>query len=223
MMRMFGHWRSQATLRVRIALALKGLPVTETSIDILNGGQFDAGYLAVNPQAMVPALEDPDGAGGPALTQSLAILEWLEETHPAPPLLPADPRGRARVRALCLIMAADAHPLVVPGVRDRLARQFGADEAAIGDWCQHFMARGLAAVEQHLARDPVPGAWCHGDAPGMADICLYGLIAGYAQRNGSLEAWPNVARIGALAEADPRFAAAHPMRQPGAPKPAAGG
>jgi maleylacetoacetate isomerase len=215
MLRMYGHWRSQAALRLRIAFALKGIAWAEASIDILGGGQFDPGYTALNPQAMVPTLEHPDG--GAPLTQSLAIMEWLEETHPTPPLLPRDPRGRARVRALSLVVAADSHPLVVPGVRARLAEQFGADEAAIGAWSLHFMGRGLRAVEAHLARDPVPGAWCHGDAPGMADICLYGLLAGYAQRGGSLEGMPEVARVGALCEADPRFAAAHPLRQPGAP------
>ena len=111
MMKLYGHWRSQAAMRVRIALALKGIPHEEVSIDILGGGQFDPAYLALNPEAVVPTLED---GAGPPLVQSLAILEWLEEMHPMPPLLPPEARGRARVRALALICAADAHPLVVP-------------------------------------------------------------------------------------------------------------
>ena len=218
-MRVHGHWRSLAAMRVRIALALKGLAWEEASVDILGGGQFDPAYLAVNPQAVVPALE-AEGAGGPPLFQSLAILEWLEETHPSPPLLPADARGRARVRGLALIVAADSHPLITPRVRARLAGQFGAEEADIVAWSVHWMEAGLRAVEGHLARDAGPGGgsgWCHGDAPTMADICLYSLVAGFEQRGGSLAPMPNVARVAALCAADERFAAAHPLRQPGAP------
>jgi maleylacetoacetate isomerase len=216
MMRLYGNWRSLAAMRVRIALALKGIAYEETSVDIMGGGQFAPEFLAVNPQAAVPALEDGQG---PPLFQSMAILEWLEETHPAPALLPADPRGRARVRALALIAAADSHPLLVPRVRARLATQFGADEAALVAWSLDVMQTGLRAAEAHLARDAVPGAWCHGDAPGMADIVLYSLRAGHEQRGGRLDGLPNLARVFALCEADPRFAGAHPLRQPGAPKP----
>ena len=216
-MKLHGHWRSLATMRVRIALALKGIAYEEVSVDILGGAQFEPAYLAVNPQSVVPALEPGDG--GPPLFQSLAILEWLEETHPTPPLLPADPRGRARVRGLAQIAAGDTHPLLVPRIRDRLAGQFGADEAAITAWSLEWMGRGLRAIEARLAGDGVAGAWCHGDAPTIADICLYGVIGGYLQRGGSLDDLPNVARTGALCDADERFAAAQPMRQPGAPKP----
>jgi len=215
MMTLYGHWRSLAAMRVRIALALKGIAYEEVSIDILGGGQFTPEFLAVNPQAAVPVLETGDG---PPLFQSMAILEWLEETQPAPALLPADPRGRARVRALALIAAADSHPLLVPRVRARLGAQFGADEAAIVDWSMHFMGLGLTAAEGHLARDAVPGAWCHGDAPTLADIALYSLRAGHQQRGGTLDGLPNLARVFARCEADPRFAAAHPLSQPGAPR-----
>lgn len=216
MMKLYGHWRSQAAMRVRIALALKGIAHEEVSIDILGGGQFDPAYLALNPEAVVPTLDD---GAGPPLVQSLAILEWLEEMHPMPSLLPPEARGRARVRALALICAADAHPLVVPSARARLAAQFGANEAAIVAWSMHWMTRGLQAVEGHLARDAVAGGWCHGDAPTIADICLYSLYAGYEQRGGRLDGMPNLARVVALCGADPRFAAAHPLRQPGAPRP----
>jgi len=215
-MKLYGHWRSLAAMRVRIALALKGIAYEEVSIDILDGEQFQPGYMAVNPQAAVPALDTGDGA---PLFQSLAILEWLEETHPTPALLPADARGRARVRGLALIAAADSHPLLVPRVRAQLAAQFGADEPAIAAWSRHFMDLALRAAEAHLARDAVPGAWCHGETPGLADIVLYSLRAGHQQRGGTLDGLPNLARIFALCEADARFSSAHPMRQPGAPRP----
>ncbi len=211
---LYDHWRSLAAMRVRIALALKALAHVERSIDILGGGQFAPDFLALNPQAAVPVL---DAGDGPPLFQSFAILEWLEEMHPTPPLLPGDAPGRARVRALALISAADSHPLLVPRVRGRLARQFGADEAAITAWSVHWMATGLRATEAHLARDAVPGPWCHGAAPTLADLCLYSLYAGYEQRGGKLDSMPNVARVVAACEADPRFIAAHPLRQPGAP------
>ncbi|WP_431268283.1 maleylacetoacetate isomerase [Dankookia sp. P2] len=216
MMRLYGNRRSLAAMRVRIALALKGLAYEEVGVDIFGGEQFSPESLAVNPQAAVPALED---GSGPPLFQSMAILEWLEETHPAPALLPGDLRGRARVRALALIAAADSHPLLVPRVRARLGAQFGAGEPQLVDWSRHFMQLGLLAAEAHLARDAVPGAWCHGDAPGLADIVLYSLRAGHEQRGGTLDGMPNLARVFALCEADPRFAAAHPLRQPRAPKP----
>ena len=122
------------------------------------------------------------------------------------------------MRALSLIAAADSHPLLVPRVRARLGAQFGADEAAIASWSRHFLEAAMAAAEAHIARDPVPGDWTHGATPGMADIVLYSLRAGHEQRGGTLEAYPNLARIFALCAADERFAAAHPLRQPGAPK-----
>jgi maleylacetoacetate isomerase len=215
-MQLFGHWRSLATMRVRIALRLKGLDVAETAVDILGGGQFEAGFLALNPQARVPALVVDDG---PPLVQSLAILEWLEESYPAPALLPADARGRARVRALGQIIACDTHPLLVPSVRARLGAQFGAGPEAIADWARHWITAGLTAVEGHLARDAVPGAFCHGDAPGLADICLYSICVGSALFGGLPPGLPQVARVAARCAALPEFAASEPLRQPGAPAP----
>src|ERR1700761_9451095 len=131
MIKMFGFWRSIASFRVRVALNLKGLPFEEEMIDIDAGVQHRPEYLALNSQAVVPPLVI-DGAA--PLTQSLAILEYLEETHPTPPLLPADPRGRARVRSLGLLFAADHHPLIVPRIRTYLADQLGQDEAARTTW-----------------------------------------------------------------------------------------
>ncbi|HEX2726392.1 MAG TPA: glutathione S-transferase N-terminal domain-containing protein, partial [Beijerinckiaceae bacterium] len=135
-MKLFGYWRSLATLRVRIALNLKGLAAEETMIDLMAGQQRAPDYRAVNPQMVLPALIDGDG---PALFQSLAILEYLDERHPQPPLLPADARGRARVRGLAQIVACDTHPLIVPRIREYLAEQFGLDEAQRLGWIRHWI------------------------------------------------------------------------------------
>src|SRR5271163_4201304 len=150
MIKMYGFWRSAASFRVRIALNLKGLPFEEEMIDLDAGEQHAAAYRAINPQPVVPSLFIDDG---PPLTQSLAILEYLEETHPAPPLLPIDLRGRARVRALALIWAADHHPLIVPRVRRYLAETMQQDEAARTAWIRHWFREGLAIGEARLAAE----------------------------------------------------------------------
>lgn len=158
MLVLHGFRRSLATFRVRAALLFKGAAFVERMHDLDRGDQHAPEFRVLNPAGAVPALE---GVAPWPLTQSLAILEWLEEAHPAPPLLPPDPAGRARVRALFLLTAADARPLVVPRVQARLASQFGADEAARRAWAAHWFAEGLAAFEAQLA----PGAArCHGDA-----------------------------------------------------------
>ena len=140
-MKLYGFWRSLATYRVKVALALKGMKVDEVSIDLLKGEQHNPGYRTVNPQSVVPALVLDDG--GPPLFQSLAILEYLEETKPQPPLLPKDPRGRARVRGLALIAAADSHPLVVPRIRSYLEKVLGIDEEKRNRWLAHWSLKGL--------------------------------------------------------------------------------
>src|SRR5271156_4335742 len=150
MIRMYGFWRSAASFRVRIALNLKGLAFEEEMIDLDAGEQHAAAYLAINPQAVVPSLFIDDG---PPLTQSMAILEYLEETHPAPPLLPGDPRGRARGRSLALLWAADHHPLIVPRVRKYLAETMGQSEAARTEWVRHWFREGLAIGERRLAKE----------------------------------------------------------------------
>ncbi len=210
-----GFWRSIATMRVRIGLSLKGLAAEEVPVDLLAGAQHAPEFRAVNPAGAVPALVTEPGA--PALFQSLAILEWLEETQPDPPLLPQGARARARVRALALIAAADSHPLSVPRVRRALAERFGADEPAIADWARHWVGQGAAALEGHLARDPETGAFCHGDTPGMADICLFSLAASAGLFRLDLSPFPVVAGIAARCAAIEAFAAAQPLRQPGAP------
>jgi maleylacetoacetate isomerase/maleylpyruvate isomerase len=169
--KLYGFWRSLATYRVRVALALKGVKLDqpEIPVDILQGRQFDEAYRKLNPQSVVPALIVD---GGPPLFQSMAILEYLEETHPKPALLPADARGRARVRGLAQICGSDGHPLQVPRIRKYLAQELGLDEAAVQRWVAHWSLKALQAVESHLAGEPETGRYCHGDAPTLADVCV---------------------------------------------------
>ena len=215
-MKLYGFWRSLATYRVRVALGLKGLAAEEISIDILNGKQFAADYKAVNPQSVVPALVVN---GGAPLFQSLAILEYLEETHPKPALLPKDARGRARVRGLSLIAAADGHPLIVPRIRAYLEKEMRQDEAARNKWLAHWTSKALEAIEAHLANERETGRFCHGDAPTMADICLAGqVIAATSYFNCDTSPMPTAMRIYGECMKLQAFERAHPLKQPGAPK-----
>ena len=147
-MKLFSFWRSLATYRVRIALNLKGLNAEVIEVDLMKGHQRDPKYREVNPMMALPALIDGDG---PALFESLAIIEYIDETHPKPPLLPSDPKARARVRGLAQIVAADSHPLIVPRVREYLAHEFKVDEAGVTKWAQHWHKAALTALEEHLA------------------------------------------------------------------------
>jgi maleylacetoacetate isomerase len=213
-MKLYGFWRSLATYRVKVALALKGIGVEEVSIDILKGMQHEPGYKAVNPQAVVPSLV-PD-EGGPPLFQSLAILEWLDETKPQPPLLPKDPRGRARVRGIALISAADAHPLVVPRIRAYLEKVLLLEEAKRNAWLMHWSLEALKAIEVHL-QEEATGRFCHGDTPTIADICLAGQVigaTGYFKCDVSTV--PTVMRVYEECMKLDAFSKAHPLKQPGA-------
>jgi len=215
-MKLYGYWRSLATYRVKVALALKGMTVDEVSIDILKGAQHGKDYTGVNPQAVVPALVLDDG--GPPLFQSLAILEYLDETHPQPPLLPADARGRARVRGLALISAADSHPLVVPRIRAYLEKEMHQDEAARNKWLAHWSLKALEAIEGHLKNERETGRFCHGDTVTIADICLAGQVigaAGYFKCD--LSGVPTAMRIYEECMKIDAFSRAHPLKQPGAP------
>lgn len=212
-LRLYSFWRSAATYRVRVALTLKGLEAEETALDLDAGDQFEPDFLALNPEGAVPALV-VDGA--PALTQSLAILEYLEERFPQPALLPAGPADRARVRSLCGLVAADTHPLIVPRVRTYLAGT-GADPAAVHAWVGHWIGRGLAALEARLAPDPQTGTFCHGESATFADLCLCSLTVWAKTLGADVAAYPTVARIAAACEAMEAFARAHPSRQLGAP------
>ena len=214
-MKLYGFWRSLATYRVKVALALKGIKVDEESIDLLKGKQHEAGYVAVNPQAVVPALVLDEG--GPPLFQSLAILEYLEETRPNPPLLPKDPRGRARVRGLALIAAADGHPLVVPRIRVYMEKILGVEEQKRNAWLTHWTMKALEAIEVHLAKEKETGRFCHGDRPTIADICLAGqVIAATAYFKGDTSTVPTAMRIYEECMKIGAFSAAHPSKQPGA-------
>ena len=204
-------WLSLATYRVRIALRLKGVAFAEQTHDLREGDQHSAGYRAVNPAGAVPALE---GATRLPLTQSLAIVEWLEETYPEPALLPADALGRARVRALFLLTAADTHPIVVPRVQAELSRRFGADEAARRGWSGHWFHEGLAAYEALLE----PGATrCHEETLSIADLALASHLIGAERFGVDVAPFPRVAAIGAALFQVPEIAAAHPRLQRGAP------
>jgi maleylacetoacetate isomerase len=214
MIRMYGFWRSAASFRVRIALNLKGLAYEETMVDIDVGDQYVPAYKTINPQSVVPSVLVDDG---PPLTQSLAIIEYLEENHPAPALLPADARGRARVRSLALLFAADHHPLIVPRVRRYLTEQLKIDDDQRNDWIRHWFRQGLMQGETKLASDPATGRFCHGDTPGIADLCLISQVMGAKNFKVDISDLPVVNRIADACLVIDAFARAQPLRQPGAP------
>jgi len=214
-MKLYGFWRSLATYRVKVALALKGMQVDEVSIDLLKGMQHQPEYKAVNPQAAVPSLILDEG--GPPLFQSVAIMEYLEETRPQPPLLPKDPRGRARVRGLALISAADGHPLVTPRIRVYLEKELKLDEPTRNRWLMHWSLEALKAIEGHLAKEKETGRFCHGDAPTMADICLAGQVIGATVYfKCDVSSVPTVMRVYEECMKIEAFSKAHPLKQPGA-------
>jgi maleylacetoacetate isomerase/maleylpyruvate isomerase len=213
--KLYGFWRSLATYRVRVALALKGIEAEVISIDLLKGAQHRDDYKAVNPQSVVPALLIDDA---PPLYQSLAILEYLEETHPEPRLLPRDPRGRARVRGLSMIVACDGHPLIVPRIREYLEREMYQDEASRNRWLQHWTRKALEVLEAHLASEPETGRFCHGDTPTMADICLAGQIYAAGYFNVKVTGVPTVTRIFDECLKIAAFDRSQPLKQPDAPR-----
>jgi len=217
-MKLYGFWRSLAAFRVRAALNIKGVPFEETTVDLTKGEQFADSYTSVNPQSVLPALIDGDG---PPLFQSMAILEYIDETHPQPPLLPKAPRDRARVRALALIIVADAHPLVIPRIRNYLGKAYDVDERTREDWCRHWIAQACNALEANLASDPRTGKFCHGDMLTLADICLVGHMAGAKLFEVDVKPYPTFNRINDSCMKIEGIAHAHPLNQPGAPKRAA--
>ena len=213
-MKLFSFWRSLATYRVRIAMNLKGLAPDEVvDINLIKGQQREDAFRKVNPMMALPALVDGDG---PVLFESLAIIEYLDELHPQPPLLPADPRGRARVRGLAQIVACDSHPLVVPRVREYLEHELKLDEATRTKWCQHWHRQALTALEVHL-QDKATGRYCHGDQITVADICLASQAAGAKFFQVDTGPFPTFSRIAAACMENDAFARAHPLKQPGAP------
>ena len=215
---LFSFWRTSATYRVRVAFRLKGLVPQEHNINLDVGEQRSEAFLKINPMGAVPALLD-HGPGQPAtpLTQSLAILEFLEETCPAPALLPADAHGRARVRSLAAMLAADTHPLITPRVKKYLTTAGNFDDAAWRAWQIHWFSTGLQALEQRLVNEPGTGAFCHGDAPTLADICLASIVVVMRVFKIEVAAVPTVLRIMAACEQLDAFALSAPGRQAGAP------
>jgi maleylpyruvate isomerase len=209
-MQLYGFWRSNAAFRVRVALALKQLPYQEIEVDIISGRQFDADYAAVNVEHVVPTLIH----NGQRIFQSQAIMEYLDEIHPEPRLLPNDPTDRAYVRAFALISVADSHPLVVPRIRKQLAKQFNADAAAIESWCKHWTAEGLATYERLLNRRPA-APFALGSTPTIADIGVAGQVVLANLYDMNVAAYPQVDALAKRCFELPAFAAAHPFKQPG--------
>ena len=211
MIRFHGYVRSSSAYRCRIAFNLKGVETEFVSVHLRKDGgqQKTPGYRALNPQALVPALEEGDFR----LTQSLAIIEWLDEVKPGPKLLPEEAGLRAQVRAFAQVIACDVHPLQNLRVLDYLKAEFGADQAALDAWCGRWITDGLAACEALLAAR-APSEFCFGDTPSLADICLVPQVFSAARFGVDLGAMPRGRAIAARCEALPAFAAAHPKNQP---------
>ena len=209
-MKLHGYFRSSASYRVRIALNLKGLSADHLPHHLRKGEQRDPTYLAINPQGLVPALQDD--AGG-VLTQSLAIIEWLEETHPEPPLLPKDPLRRAHIRAFAMALACDTHPVQNLKVLARL-RDLGLPDEQVTGWAAWANREGLAACETLVAREP--GPFCFGATPTMADLCLVPQLANARRFGVDLSAFPRLLKAETAAKNIKAFADAAPERQPDA-------
>lgn len=216
--KLYAFWRTSATYRVRVALALKGLAFEEQFVDNDAGENRSEAFLRINPLGGLPVMLDL-GSTRPeaALTQSLPILEYLEEVAPNPPLLPADPLGRARVRSLAAMLAADTHPFITPRVRRYLTETAGFDAERWKGWQTQWLTTGLRAFETRLAAEADTGRFCHGDSVTMADICLASILVVIRVFKVEVAGIPTVERIMAECERIDAFAKAEPMRQEGAP------
>ena len=211
---LYTFWRSQAAFRVRIALRMKSLEAEMRFVDLLKGEQLSDSYRALNPAMVLPALIVDDE---PPLIQSLAILEYLNERYPTPPLLPANPFDRAHVRAVAQMVATDAHPLIVPRIRNYLEHELHLDEQRRTKWLRHWLDNATRAVEDLLSRDQRTAQFCYADQPTMADICLFTHITSATMLYGcDLEPYPTVRRIYKACEQVEAFALAHPLKQPDA-------
>ena len=211
---LYSYFRSSAAFRVRIALGLKGLTADMRFVHLLKegGAQYTDAYSALNPQHLVPTLIHD----GHVLTQSLAILEYLDEIAPEPPLLPSDPLSRARVRRIALAVACDIHPLGNLRVLRYLRQTLKTDDQARTEWQKHWMAEGFAALETTLANDPATGIFCHGDTPTLADICLVPQLTNARRIEMDLTPYPTLLRLEEVAYRLPAFVAARPENQPDA-------
>jgi maleylacetoacetate isomerase len=209
---LYGYSLSSASYRVRIALALKGLGVIDQPKQLRDGEQRREDYLDINPQGLVPALALDDGH---VLTQSMAIIEFLDEMYPQPPLLPTEPLARARVRALTLAIACDLHPLNNLRVLQYLENELKLDKTGRDSWYRHWIAVGFDALERSLSRDPATGRFCHGDAPGMADVFLVPQVFNARRYALDLGPYPRIVGIDAACRELPAFESTAPRRPPG--------
>ncbi len=210
---LYGYFRSSTAYRLRIALHWKGLPWEGRAVSLPKGEHRADAYMALNPQGALPALVEE---GQPALAQSLALLDYLEETHPAPPLLPQGARERAMVRSLCQVVACDIHPVTNLRVLKELRGRWGLSEADSVEWYRHWTAEGLRSFEATLAMQGRHGAFCWGDAVTQADVCLVPAVFNARRYEVDLAPYPMLTAIADRAAALPAFAAAHPSRQPDA-------
>jgi maleylpyruvate isomerase len=212
MVRLHGYFRSSSAFRVRIALNLKGIGYEQVPYHLQRGEQRSPAMLALNPQGMVPALE----IDGNVLTQSMGIVEYLDETRPSPPLLPGDAAGRARVRALAQVIGCDIHPIDNLRVLTYLRQKLGQPEPEVAAWFNHWVAAGFDALETMLSVSAGTGTYCHGETPGLADICLVPQVANSGRFGLDLTPWPTIHRIYAACVALPAFERALPGNQPDA-------
>jgi maleylacetoacetate isomerase len=210
-MQLCTFWRSQAAFRVRIALGLKGVEVDMVYVDLFKGAQAEPTYRQVNPAMLLPTLID---GAGPPLVQSLAIVEYLDEVYPHPPLLPKEARDRAHVRALAHAVAIDAHPFVTPRVRQYLKREFRADERGDMQWVRHWLDSATGLIEEVLAKDPRTGRFCFGNTPTLADVCLIPHMTSAQMLYGcTFDSHPTAKGIFDACMQLPAFVRAHPKSQ----------
>lgn len=213
-MKLYGYYRSSAAYRVRIALEWKGVEVERASVALAAGEQTGEAYRALNPQGLVPALE----VEGETIPQSLAILEYLEERFPEPPILPREALDRARVRALAALVACDVHPLNNLRVLRYLEREVAVGEPARLAWYRHWIAEGFDALERLLSTNEQTGRFCHGSAPTLADVCLVPQVYNARRFETDLSPWPTIVRIDQACGELPAFQRAAPEAQPDAPR-----
>lgn len=211
-MKLYGFFRSGTSHRLRIALNLKGLAYESVAVDLRTEQHLAADYKALNPQGLVPTLVD----GERVLTQSPAIIEWLEERYPEPPLLPSRPEDRARVRALAAIVGCDVHPVNNRRILEALRKDFGADEAAVNRWCARWIGDGFGAIDALLAADRSRGDFCFGNAPTLADVYLVPQVESARRFKMDLGAWPRIVAVDAACSRLEAFEQAAPARQPDA-------
>jgi maleylpyruvate isomerase len=209
-MKLYNFFRSGTSHRLRIALHLKGVDTDQVALDLRKEAHLSKEFKAINPQQLVPALTLDDGT---TLIQSPAIIEWLEERHPQPPLLPQDPEARAHVRALAAIVGCDIHPINNRRILEYLRKNFGADEATILAWCGTWISAGFDAMETLLAADPGRGAFCHGQAPGLADVYLVPQVESARRFKVDLSRWPLISAVDAACAQLEAFQRAAPAAQ----------